>query len=94
MNLKKYVLSRRAELKAEREHITRQTAGITTGRLMAFDQRARVLETLLTELDNLADWVLDGEQDFIQPLDAAEREFWLKVKAQNLPVPDRIEAQL
>jgi len=94
MDLKKYVGFRRAELKAERESLVGQNQGITTGSLMGFDQKARVVETMLAELDSFADWEANGEPKFIAPLAADEKAFWLKAMNRGVPVPDEIKAQI
>jgi hypothetical protein len=94
MNIKKYVEARRTELKAERERLASQSGGVTTGGLMGFDQKAKVILVVLDELGNLADWEHSGEPDFVPPLNAADREFWKSAKARGIKIPEEIEAQL
>jgi hypothetical protein len=94
MNVKKYVEARRTELRAERERLASQSNGITTGLLMGFDQKAKVILVVLDELSNLADWEREGEPDFVPPLSAADREFWKGAKARGMAVSPEIEAQL
>jgi hypothetical protein len=95
MDLKKYAGNRRMELKAERESLSSQmAAGITTGRLMGFDQRAAIIEVVLAELEKLGAWEASGEPEFVPPMGEAERGFWLKALDRGVPVPDEIKAQL
>ncbi len=94
MDIKKYVENRRAELRAERASLEVNSGGITMGRLMAFDQRMRVIEIVLAEMEFLANWEDDGEPQFRPPLDASERAFWLKAKALGVEIPAEVAGQL
>jgi hypothetical protein len=91
MNLRKYIEYRRAELTAERDRIAGQSqAGISMGGLMAHDNRAKIVDLLLTELDLILKWIEAGEPAFIPPLTAEEQRFWRNALDRGLAIPEEI----
>ena len=94
MNVQKFVEYRRAELAAEHERRQVNAAGIGTSALMRFAERAKIIETVLAELERLAEWEAGGEPEFTPPIDEAERAFWLKARDRGIKIPREIEAQL
>jgi hypothetical protein len=94
MDLSKYTTYRRQVLEAQRAALVANGSGITTGRLMGFDQKAKVTIGVLDELDELAAWLDAREPDYVAPLTEEEKIRWRWAKAHDLEVPEEIAEQL
>lgn len=97
MNISKYTAYRRAQLTNERAQLAEKASnsgGFSAGGLMTFDEHVKVIGTLLSELDNFAEWEDSGEPDFVAPLTEEAKRFWLQALDSGLAVPDEIKAKL